>query len=284
MLSSILALLLASAILLAAGVLLLKRRRHSARRLYQNKLESAMADGVLTADEMAELDRIRTEKDLTGAEVRMLARATYRRLLRDALRDARLSAEDDAALRHLQGQLGLSESDLGRDVTHLSRLRLFARVDAGDLPVVDSPLALVPNERCNWVVQCTLADELRLPRSPRSELHGTALVVANGSAFNAGHRRSALRPNDRILPTDLGILVVTSRRTVFQGAKRTLSIPHARLEHIVLHADGLRLDHVGGGDGVFLLVDDAELTAAILLQAARLRRAEIRPSRSGRSA
>lgn len=284
MLSSILALLLASAIFLAAGVLLLQRRRHSARQLYQQKLEGALADGVLTADEMAELERIRTEKDLTRAEVRMVARATYRGLLRDALHDARLSAEDDAALRHLQAQLGLSESDVGRDVTHLSRLRLLARVEAGNLPVVDSPLALVPHERCSWVVQCTLADELRLPRSPRTELHGTTLVVTSRSPFNAGHRRSALRPNDRILPTDLGVLVVTSRRTVFQGAKRTLSIPHARLEHIVLYADGLRLDEVGGGDGVFLLVDDAELTAAILLQAARLRRAEIRPSRSGRSA
>lgn len=284
MLSSILALLLASVILLAAGVFLLQRRRHSARQLYQKQLEGALADGALTADEMAELERIRTEKDLTRAEVRIVARATYRGLLRDALRDARLSAEDDAALSQLQAQLGLSEADLGRDVTHLSRLRLLARVEAGDLPLVDSPLALVPNEQCSWVVQCTLADELRLPRSPRTELHGTTLDIGNGGVFRAGPRRSALRPNDRILPTDLGILVVTTRRTMFQGAKRTLSVPHARLERILLYADGLRLDEVGGRDGVFLLVDDAELTAAILLQAARRRRTEIRPTRSGRSA
>lgn len=284
MLSSILALLLASAIVLAAGVLLLQRRRQSARQLYQKKLEGALADGVLSADELAELERIRTEKDLTRAEVRMVARATYRGLLRDALRDARLSAESDAKLSQLQAQLGLSDADLGGDVTHLSRLRLLARVEAGDLPIVDSPLPLVPHERCNWVVQGTLADEMRLPRTPRTELHGTALEVANGGPFQAGDRRSALRPNDRILPTDLGILVVTSRRTVFQGAKRTLGIPHARLERIILYADGLRLDEIGNGDGMFLLVDDAELTAAILLQAARFRRAEIRPTRSDRSA
>jgi hypothetical protein len=282
--SSLMALVLGTFALGAVLLVLLTRRRRKARVLYQRKLESALADGILTAEEIAELDHFRAERDLSQAEVRMVARAIYRGALRQAMAGARTSGEEDAALRQLQGQLGLTEADLGSDVTHLSRLRMLARVESGDLPVVDSPIALVPNEYCHWVVQCTLADELDLPRSARTELRGARFEITGDAPFHAGGERAPLRPSERVLPTDLGILVVTSRRTVFQGAKRTISVPHARLQGITLYRDGVQLDEIGGAARGYLLVDDEELTTALLLQAARRRRAEIRPSRSGRSA
>lgn len=280
----ILVLLLAAAALSLAAGLWLAHRRRRARLYYQRRLEAALADGMLTPDEVAELDGIREAGELTHVEVRMVARAIYRGALRDALQDSRLTPEEDVALRQLQMQLGLSEADLGSDLTQLSRLRMLARVEAGELPAVDSPIALVPHERGHWVVQCTLADEIDLPRSARTEPRGVRLDIPGTTPFHADAERTLLRPSERILPIDIGILVISDRRTVFQGAKRTLSVPHARLDAVTLFGDGLRLDEVGGGTRGYLLVDDAELTAAVLLQAARLRRAQIRPTRSGRSA
>jgi hypothetical protein len=89
------------------------------------------------------------------------------------------------------------------------------------------------------------------------------------------------------------VLAITSRRVVFQGARRTISIPHARLAKLALHADGVRLDeaasnHAGPQDTAvarYFMVDDPELTAAVTLHAARQRRSEIRPvTRSPRTA
>jgi hypothetical protein len=56
------------------------------------------------------------------------------------------------------------------------------------------------------------------------------------------------------------------------------------LEHILLYQDGIRMDELGAESRGFILLEDAELTAAILLQAARRRREEIRPTRRGRTA
>jgi hypothetical protein len=86
-----------------------------------------------------------------------------------------------------------------------------------------------------------------------------------------------------MLPVDVGMFVVTSRRATFQGTRRTVSVPHARLENICLYADGIRIDEFGHEARGFILVDDAELSAAILLQAARRRREEIKPTRRGGS-
>lgn len=273
--------------LLALGSLLVRRRagRQRARRQYQETLKQALSDGILTAEEAEELEAIRARGDLSQAEVRMAALAIYRGALRDAVSDARLTGDEDTALRQLQKQLGLTEHDIGaRDLTQVSRLRMLERISFGDLPVVPAPIALVPEETCHWVVQSTLAQRLSLRGGAPFELAGVALQVLGAEQFSAAGERAALRPSDDVLPTDLGVLVITSRRTIFQGAKRTLSIPHARLEELVLYLDGVRLDEIGGSATRFFLVEDAELTAGVLLQAARKRRIEIRPARPGRTA
>lgn len=259
--------------------LLGQRRRRRARAAYQQMLTKALDDGVITPEELAELQTVREEGDLSPEEVRMAALAIYRRALRDAAADARLTPDEDATLKRLQEQLGLSEHDLGADFTQLSRLRMLARIAEGTLPDVHAPVPLVPDERCHWVVQCTLAERIAVPNAQRRELNGTSLTVLSAEPFAATATRDALRPADEILPSDLGALIITSRRTIFQGAKRTISVPHARAETLTLFADGVRLDEIGHSARRYFLVDDAELTCAIMLQAARTRRAEIRPTR-----
>jgi hypothetical protein len=255
------------------------RRRRKARSEYQRLLQQALDDGVLTPEELAELEAVRKEGALTSDEVRMAALAIYRGALRDAAADSRLTVEEDASLRRLQEQLGLSEHDLGADFNRLSRLRLLARIAEGNFPEVPSPVQLVPDERCHWVVQCTLADRIPMPQSVRRELRGLQFTVLSAEPFAAVGERDELRPADDILPNDLGVLIITSRRTIFQGAKRTISVPHARTDHVTLFGDGIRIDEIAQSARRYFLVDDPELACAILLQAARRRRAEIRPAR-----
>lgn len=268
----------------AIGVALLGRRRRRHRRRYQHVLAQAVADGVLSQEEREELERLRREKDLTAAEVRMAARAIYRSALREAAADDVLTPEEDEALRRLQETLGLSESELGADLTQVSRLRMLARITEGHFPEVRSPVPLVPDEVCHWVVQCTLADRLAIPSGRTASLRGTTWQVTSDVPFSPARHLTPLRPADDILPSDLGMLVITSRRTVFQGARRTLSVPHARVEAVSVFADGLRLDELRPTPQRYFLVDDADLTAAMLLHAARKRRLEIRPAARGRSA
>ena len=261
----------------------LRRRRH-ARAEYQRLLKQALDDGVLTAEELQELETARAKGALTPDEVRMAALAIYRGALREAAADARLTPHEDATLTRLQNQLGLSERDLGTDLSQLSRLRLLARVAEANMPEVQSPVPLVPDERCYWVVQCTMAERIALTRSARRPLAGLSFSVLSAEPFAATGPRDPLRPAPDILPSDIGVLIVTSRRTIFQGARRTVSVPHARAEHVKLYADGVRLEEISEARRRYFLMEDPELACAIMLQAARIRRIEIRPARSHRTA
>lgn len=274
-------------LLVLAGVMTYGYRRYRHRassRAYRRMLERALADGTLTPEEALELDRFRLERVVTEREARMVARAVYRGAVRNAASDARLSEDEDRHLARLQSQLGLTDADLGEDRETLGRLRLLARVEAGCFPTVDAPMSLVPQEVCHWVAQASLAERLDLPGRSRESTPGFAVALASNVTPPPAASLEALRPSEEILPIDIGLLVITSRRTVFQGAKRTVGVPHARLETVVLHSDGLRLEEMGGNTRAVLLVEDAELAAAILLGAARHRREEIRPTRRDRSA
>lgn len=282
--SSALLALLSLVVLLFAIAAHLQARRRNARALYQRRLEDALSDGTLTPDEVAELEGLKLAKDLSQAEVRMAARAIYRGALRQVLADDHLGEDEDLALHELQAQLGLTDEELARDHLQLSRLRLMAQVEAGTLPDIEPPIPLVPHEHCHWVVQASFAERIGSRGRPYDHLRGIRLPLAGSEPFHVDGARVALRPNESVLPIDIGILVVTSRRLVFQGAKRTVSIPHARVETLILYEDGFLVQEIGGGSRGFLLVDDADLTVAVLRQAARRRRAEIKPLRSGRSA
>jgi hypothetical protein len=266
-------LFLAAPLVLAAvgGITLVRRRRRKSRRLYRQSLERALADGILTEDETRELASVREEQDLSEAEVRMVALSLYRRALRDAVADSRITEQEDETLQRLRVQLGLSDRDLRDDVAQLQRVQLLAEVEREHLPHVESPLPLGQEEKCHWVVQARLGDRLAIP-GRKSELQCISFDVGGATPFSAAGERSSLDDSPEILPSDVGMLVVTHCRLLFRGARRTVVIPHKKLHHLDLYKDGIALEHSEPAQRNFLIVDDPELTAAVLLCAARIRR------------
>lgn len=258
----------------AAGVYVQRRRKQS-RRLYQQHLERALEDGILTDAEATELATVREERSLSEAEVRMVAVSLYRRALNDAVADARITEQEDATLQRLREQLALSDADLAQDLEQLQRIRVLAGVERGDLPHVDSPTPLADGEICHWVVQGRLAEQLVVP-GRRTELRAISFTVESDAIFSASGERSELRSSPEMLPVDIGLTIVTNRRTLFQGAKRHVSVPHMKLRTLELFTDGIALDEFDPAHTSFLLVNDPELTAAILLCAARKRKRELK--------
>ena len=285
---SVFSLLLGIAGILAFGGLVVglaaRRKRLRSRQEYQHYLEDALADGVLTEDEAEELANLRQDHALSEAEVRMVALTIYRRALANAMADSRITNEEDATLRRLQKLLALNDDDLREDRQQMQRVHLLARIERGDLPKVSAPLKLDPGEVCHWVIQARLAQKLTIPGPPRPTLAQLSFAIDDGQPFHVEGARDVLATSEEILPLDLGMFAVTSRRTIFRGARRSHSVPHIKLNRIAVYADGLRLEAVETEPNQLFLLDDAELTAAILLAAARARKSELRGAAPSRTA
>lgn len=263
------------AVTAAAAGAFVRYRRARNRRLYQQSLERALADGILTDEETRELASVQAEHELTEAEVRMVALSLYRRALRDAVADSRITEEEDEVLQRLRTQLGLSDRDLRGDVAQLQRIRLLAEVERDHLPHVEAPMPLASGEQCHWVIQARLADRLSTP-GRKSELRKIRFEVASQVVFSAEGDRSELRASDEMLPTDMGVLLITDRRTLFRGARRTVNVPHLKLLSVELFKDGVAIEESDPARRNFFIVDDPELTAAVLLRAARDRTSQLK--------
>jgi hypothetical protein len=262
-------------LLLTGGWMVVRRRRLHGRRLYHEELERALADGILTEDEERELETVRERRDLSDQEVRMVAVSLYRRALKDAMSDARITEEEDETLHRMRTQLGLSDTDLADDVKQLQRIRVLAGVERGELPKMNPPLDLADGEVAHWAVHARLAEKLVVP-GRRTYLRALNLEVPGNAPFAATGERSALATSTEILPIDTGLMVVTSRRTIFEGARKNLSVPHMKLQTVELFQDSVALDETDPASTSFFLVPDPELTAAILLCAARKRQNELK--------
>jgi len=250
------------------------RRRRRQRSIYQRQLERAVADGVLTPEEVAQLEQLRAEGMLSDAEVRMAALAVYRRALAAAMADSRVTEDEDATLRRMRELLGLEEEDLAGDAAHVRRMRLLARIERGELPIVDTPIELPAGEAAHWVVQATLCERIAYSARPPAEPTNLLFETHGTEPFSAAGPRSPLGSASSVLPVDLGVLVVGARASRFRGAKSDLVIPHARLRRLALFRDGLRFDLSDPIASRYFLLADPELSAAVLLLASRRARAQ----------
>jgi hypothetical protein len=254
----------------AAGVAVGRWGHRRARHRYEDALERALAGGALSDAERAQLERLRSEEHLSADEARLVALSIYRKALQQAAADDRLTPEEESGLADLQVRLGLSDADIAADERQYARLRLLASVERGRLlPVLDSPFTLAAGERAHWIVRGTAGEELAV-RGARLRTRGVRFALPGRGVFEVPGQRPALHDDAGFLPRDLGMLVVTDRRTVFRGARRRVEVPHLDLSELVVFEDGVVLDP-GDGELLACLVEDAELTAAILYQAARRR-------------
>ena len=245
------------------------RTRRRSRALYQGQLERAVADGVLTPEEVSQLEKLRADGALSDAEARMAALAVYRRALGTAMADSRVTQDEAATLHHMRELLGLTERDLAGDAAHLRRAHLLAQIERGELPVVDAPVELPAGEVGHWTVQATLCERIAYSARPPADPRGLLFTVDSPEPFSAAGEREMLGTCSSVMPVDLGVLVVTERALRFRGAKSDLIIPLPRLRRIALFRDGLRLDLADPIASRYFLAADPELTVAVLLLAAR---------------
>jgi len=275
--------ILSLVMLAASAAVFVRQRRIRARELYEHHLEDALADGVLTEEEAEELASIREDRALAAAEVRMVALAIYRRALNQAASDSRITAEEEARLQKLQQQLSLSEHDLAEDRQQIQRVRLLARIERGVLPRVDAPVPLDDGEVCYFAVRARIAQRLSLPAAAAAPARFLRFHVDGAAPFVVNGARDPLAPREDVLPLDSGMLMITNRRLLFRGARKTITMSHIRVAQIDLYADAIRNQEDEGAAQLYL-VDDPELTAAILLAAARQRLTELRGAIPGRTA
>ncbi len=102
-------------------------------------------------------------------------------------------------------------------------------------------LELEQGEELIFVLPNTSFFEPRAIRTWRSAYGGPTIRLAKGLSFHIGQSRGASESHEELRVIDRGALVLTNRRLLFIGSRRTVAVPLQSIIDIESYTDGLRV-------------------------------------------
>ncbi|UPA22010.1 hypothetical protein K8942_02995 [Candidatus Peribacteria bacterium] len=157
----------------------------TAREFRQAVLE-AVKDGKLTKEEIDTLEKTREELGLPLEVLDAIRVQAYVTAFETATTDTDVTDDEWDELEQIQDYLGLKDADIAKTKKQLYRMRVLSEMRKGNMPIIDIPRMLLrPQERVYWSEAMNLqADDWK----------------------------------------DSGNLIITNKRLVFKGGKKSISI------------------------------------------------------------
>lgn len=236
--------------------------------IYRRELQAALADQQLMPEEKARLDtlarRLRLPDEVAQEIYKEDATALLQRVLNQATADRRLSPEEEGQLAALADNLGAKIAYESATLAVLDRCRLQWRIEQGDLPNIQVPIRLQRGEQCRATI-ATSHHELRtVTRAIRYAGPTARIKIVKGLYWRMGQISLDRVTQEVLTLLDTGTLYVTSKRFLFDGAKKNTSIPLGRIINFTVYQNGIQVEKDSGKDQFFECEGDLELLGVIL--------------------
>lgn len=127
------------------------RQRSKDKKEFFDTILRAAEDGVLTDEEIAQIQARYKELGLTQDDLKGIRVQAYNAALRAVKNDGIVTAEEEAELGKLQQFLKTPESEIAKSKKELARLRLLTEIQNGNPPSVSVPnVILQKSETAYW--------------------------------------------------------------------------------------------------------------------------------------
>ena len=198
-----------------------------AEAVYRKTVDQAISDGRIDSEELAFLKSVQEELKLpkhvadriyTEEATGLIARALSR-----AVSDRRLSPEEDQEIKAIARSLGAQMEFPEKTQTLLDRYRLYWLIENAELPVMKTDQKLLKNETCHFIVDSTWYEAQSQGKKPRP-----GGFVARSKIIRGDYHRSTEDVQrfaiEGMKTQDVGVLLLTNRRLLFKGKKKSVNI------------------------------------------------------------
>ena len=236
---------------------------------FQTELLAAASDGVLTDEEIRALDQLQTTLGISPEQIQNIRLQVYERAYRAVTSDDAVSASEEAELNKLQSYLAIPDSALQRTKQELMRFRMLAEIQQGRLPTVGvGSVILQKAETPHWSEPSELIEERVVGRRYEGRSSGVSIRIAKGVSYRVGASRGHLVVDTANVPVSSGDLILTNKRVIFRGDKKSFNYRLDKLLDVQLFQEGLRLTDSNGKPRTvkFFRRDNSDIVGSILTQ------------------
>lgn len=225
---------------------------------YKAHLYELASNGNLASDET--LKAIVAEGKFSQELIDGAGFDTYGRLKGAILETGRITKEERENLRALQAYLHLDDSIA--DVARLDYVRYLASVLEGNVPEIETDIRLQSDEVAHYETS-TRWCHLKTRRKRAAGSRGTSIRIAKGISVPVGKTQGHTEEWEELQTIDEGRVVITSKRLLFIGPKKNLTVKHEKILHLDLYNDAVAV-HRGTVDPTIFMLDEPVLFYTIL--------------------
>lgn len=209
---------------------------------FKKDLLQAVSDGKLTKEEIDKLNRKRKEFGLSENDIDEMRIQAFTTAFASAKADEKVTKKEEQELLKIQKYLGISDVEIQSDKKELNRLRLLYEIQQGNIPSIQvTNLVMQKNEKAYWKEPAILAEERVISRHYEGGSRGMSFRVMKGVSYRVGSYRGHPVSKKGIVPVSVGELIITNKRLIFRGDKKSLATKLDKILDIQLYTNGLFL-------------------------------------------
>jgi len=242
-------------------------------QIFERTMREALSDGTFTEQEKAGLEATSRALGMSDIQTKRLyetaAVAAVQTAFTSAIADRRYASDEEAHVAALAKSLGVAITHDESTAALVARFRLMAQIDDGVFPSVEVPILLQRGEVCHFSGAAAHHEIKTVTKRINYSGPTASIKIMKGVRWRVGSIAAQRVTMDVMTLLDTGNLYVTSKRVFFDGTKKNVSIPLAKITKFTVFKDGLQIEKEAGRDPYFLGASDWELAGACLDGAAR---------------
>ncbi len=239
-----------------------------AGRIYGEAVSAAIVDRRLDPDERDFLERLQAQLRLPDEIVTRIhahaARWHVEQLVKAADADERLSPAEEAELDLLARNLRVEIQYGARTRRRLEKFRLYWLIENGDVPEIETEIALQRGERCSFAIDADWYEPRRVTRRVQSSCRPLRIKIAKGAYWRVGDLGVQRVSEDVMRFVDSGRVFVTSKRLLFQGARGDTPISVNAIADFTAYANGVEIERHDAPNVFLRITRDVDLVAMLV--------------------
>jgi hypothetical protein len=225
----------------------IERAREAEQKAFASKLLAYAEDGKITAEEIEDIERQQATLSISEVEMNEIRIKAYKSAYDAIKRDGTITSEEEEELSKIQKYFKIPDQDIEPTKKELARFRLLREIATGNIPEVTvTNMVVQKGEKAYWAEVGKILEERVIRRRYEGGSHGVSIRIAKGLSYRVGAHRGQLIADSAVVPVSYGELVITNKRIVFKGDKKSFSLKLEKILNIEFYSDGVNMSEESG--------------------------------------
>ncbi len=240
------------------------------KKIYEKELNKALADAHLSNEEKDFLNNLKNDlalpEEISEDIYRTTTNELMQKIINEISEDNRISPEEEKYLETLKDNLNVNFVFENNSKLVYEKMKLFWKIENGDLPIVSTDLALQKNEICHYSTSIKWFENRAITKRINYGGPSMSLKIAKGVYWRSGSMNVQRISEDVLTLIDSGMVYLTNKRVIFMGNKGNKTINLNKILDFDYFTNGITIQKDTGKSPFLLIEENADLFSLILGQ------------------